>query len=137
MTARRLRMPLARHRLMRGDFARVYAGGRRAQGPLFAVVVLENGLERTRLGLSVSKRHARRAVRRNRVRRILREAFRLSLPELPSGIDVVVVATAVDLDPRLVEARAELLTLVARALRKPPRRPRRGPRDGTPGRASR
>ena len=76
------RHPLEHQRLQRSDFARVYKRGRRAQGALFAVVVLENELGRTRLGLSVSKRHARRAVDRNRVRRVFREAFRLSKSEL-------------------------------------------------------
>jgi ribonuclease P protein component len=72
-------------------------------------------------------------VRRNRVRRVFREAFRLALPELPSGLDVVLIATGTEFDPRLEETRAELLELVQRALRRRPRtapeaRPRRGER---------
>jgi ribonuclease P protein component len=115
------RFRLARHRLQRSDFLRVYKQGRRAQGADFAVVVHANGLDRSRLGLSVSKKIARRAVDRNRVRRILREAFRLSLAELPRGLDVVLVATASGRAPRLAEARVALLAQVERALRKPPR----------------
>ncbi len=123
-TRKRLRLPLARVRLSRSDFERVYRAGRRAQGSLFAVVVLENGLAHTRLGLSVSKRCARKAVHRNRVRRILREAFRLSLPELPAGLDLVLIATASGLDPALEPTRAELVELVQRALSKKARAPR-------------
>ena len=132
MATERRRLRLARVRLSQADFARAYRAGRRAQGGLFAVVVLENGLGRTRLGLSVSKRRLRRAVRRNRVRRVFREAFRLALPELPPGLDVVLIATGTEFDPRLAETRAELVELVQRALRKRPRvvpaepRPERG-----------
>jgi ribonuclease P protein component len=96
-------------------------------------VVLENGLPQARLGLSVSKKNARKAVDRNRVRRVFREAFRLSLAELPPGIDVVMIATEPGLRPRLAETRATLLELVARALKKPPRAPRvpRAPTSGS------
>jgi ribonuclease P protein component len=130
VNAPRRRFSLARHRLKSGDFARVYRSGRRAQGGSFAVVVLENGRGHSRLGLSVSKRHARSAVARNRVRRVLREAFRLSLDALPAGLDVVLVATAPGLAPRLAETRAELVHLVERARAK---RPRRAPDEVRPG----
>lgn len=120
----RLRFRLARHRLSAGDFARVYREGRRAQGGALAVVVLENALDRTRLGLSVGKRHARGAVQRNRTRRLFREAFRLTLAELPRGLDVVMIAAAGGPAPALAALRAELPALVARALAKKPRRAR-------------
>lgn len=41
----------------------------------------------TKLGITVSKRYGN-AVARNRFKRIVREAFRLSLPTLPKGIDL-------------------------------------------------
>ena len=116
----RARLPLKRHRLMRSDFERIYKHGRRAQGARLAVVVLENDLERPRLGLSVAKRHHKLAVKRNRVRRLFREAFRLSRDELPRNVDVVMIA--IDSGPvELAALRAELPGLVARALRKKPR----------------
>jgi ribonuclease P protein component len=120
----RARFSLARHRLKRADFLRVYRQGRRAQGRTFAVVVLENERDHARLGLSVAKKVARRAVDRNRLRRVLREAFRLERERLPRDLDVVIVATAVGVRVRLVEARAELLELVQRARDKPPRAPK-------------
>jgi ribonuclease P protein component len=57
----------------------------------------ENGLDHARLGISISRRKIRKATARNRVKRILREAFRLSKPDLPRGIDLVIVPRDVNL----------------------------------------
>jgi len=47
-----------------------------------------------RLGLAISKKNAKRAVDRNRIKRIIRESFRLNLQTLPP-IDLVVMAKPV------------------------------------------
>jgi len=73
------------------DFERVYRAGRRAGDGLFAVNALPNGFGHARLGLSVSARTVGNAVRRNRVRRIVREVFRHLSAELPA-LDVVVTS---------------------------------------------
>jgi ribonuclease P protein component len=62
---------------------------RRSAGPL-TIYVRPNELAWSRLGISISRR-AGPAVRRNRLKRLLREAFRLSRPDLPKGYDWVVV----------------------------------------------
>lgn len=56
----------------------------------FLVLALPNSLEFSRLGMVVSKRVARTSVNRNRIRRLIRESFRLGFTE--AGLDVVVVA---------------------------------------------
>ncbi len=71
------------------DFARVRAArATKHAGPL-RVEAAPNDLPYNRLGLKVSKRVGK-ATRRNRVKRLLREAFRLSRHELPTGYDIVV-----------------------------------------------
>ncbi len=109
------RYSLRKHRLGRKDFERAYRTGGRARSPLLNVVVVDNGLPFSRMGLSVGKRVSKLAVERNRVRRLFREAFRLSRPELPAGIDVVMIAVPGALRPTLLALRSDLVALCARA----------------------
>jgi len=97
------------------DFARAFKRGSRARGSTVLVVVHENGLGHARLGLSVGKVIWKSAVRRNRVRRIFREAFRLEYPELPAGYDLVLIPAEKQLVPELATTRAELVKLAHKA----------------------
>ena len=72
-----------------------------------AIHGLLNGTDRTRLGLSVGKRVGN-AVVRNRVKRLVREAFRLSQRDLPPGLDLI-VAVWPHTDGTLEKYRAALV----------------------------
>jgi ribonuclease P protein component len=72
------------------DFQRAYRRRCSASDQALLVFGADNGLPHPRLGLSVSKKVGP-AVTRNRWKRLLREAFRLTRPQLPAGIDLVVV----------------------------------------------
>lgn len=50
-----------------------------------------NGLEHPRIGFVISKKNVRRAVKRNRIRRIIRESFRLNQHRLPP-VDIIILA---------------------------------------------
>lgn len=112
------RLKSHQHLKKSGDFARAFRGGSRARSESLLVVVMENGLDHARLGLSVGKRIWKSAVRRNRVRRIFREAFRLSQHELPAGVDVVLIPGRPKLEPELETTRRELVQLCAKAHRR-------------------
>ncbi|MCC6408813.1 MAG: ribonuclease P protein component [Planctomycetes bacterium] len=105
---------------MRGlsDFQRAYREGSRAKGSILTVVARPNGLEHARLGLSVGRVIWKSAVRRNRIRRIFREAFRLERAGLPTGFDFVLIPAAPKLEPELVATRAELALLARKAARR-------------------
>ncbi|NBC10277.1 MAG: ribonuclease P protein component [Planctomycetes bacterium] len=62
---------------------------RKNAGPL-SVLAMPNGLDHLRLGLTVSRRVGN-AVTRNRIKRRLREAFRLGRADWPTGLDLVVI----------------------------------------------
>jgi ribonuclease P protein component len=66
------------------EFRSVYEGGRRFDGRLMTAFIRRNEVGQHRLGITASKRVARLAVERNRMKRLLREMFRLSAETLQS-----------------------------------------------------
>ena len=82
--------PKSHHLRSPREFDAVYAGKtRESRGPV-TVYALPNNLGHPRLGMSVSRKVGT-AVRRNRIRRLLRESFRLMQHDLPRGYDLVIV----------------------------------------------
>lgn len=76
---------------VRSDFQAVQGRGRKVHTAHYLMMVLPRSDERTRLGLTVTKKIGT-AVERNRVKRVLREVFRLNRSLFPSGFDIVVIA---------------------------------------------
>lgn len=76
-----------------------------------------NGLHHPRLGLVIAKKNIRHAVQRNRVKRIIRESFRLHQHQLPA-IDVIILARAGLGDFSNTELHVEIAKLWARLIKK-------------------
>jgi ribonuclease P protein component len=111
----RFRFQRHQHILRGKDFDRAFRMGSRARSDLLLVTVCENGLPHSRLGLSVGKKIWKSAVRRNRVRRIFREAFRLAQHELPPGMDIVLVPGQPRLEPDLKSTIEQLVAMTNKA----------------------
>ncbi|MGX2974077.1 ribonuclease P protein component [Ursidibacter arcticus] len=75
------------------QFKAVFEQPFRASTPQLTLLARENSLENPRLGLTVAKKHLKRAHDRNRIKRIVRESFRLKQQQLPC-YDFVFVAKA-------------------------------------------
>lgn len=106
------------------DFRRVYDRRRSASDRWLLVYACENGLPHARLGLSVSRKVGN-AVRRNRLRRLYREAFRLTRAAMPTGYDLVLIPRGGDAEPTLDDLKQSLPKLVRHVVKKlasePPR----------------
>jgi ribonuclease P protein component len=103
--------------LRRGvDFKRAYERRRSASDEWLLVYACENGLPHLRVGLSVSRKVGP-AVRRNRLRRLYREAFRLTRHELPTGLDLVLIPRGTG-EPALEDLKRSLTRLVTHLGRK-------------------
>lgn len=75
------------------SFRRAYARGKSFVSPILVTYVTKNRARCIRVGITTSKKTGN-AVKRNRSRRIIREAARQLVPELSGGYDLVFVARA-------------------------------------------
>lgn len=98
------------HLLRPADFQRVFNRRRSVRDNWLIVHGCENNLDRLRLGLSVSRKVGQ-AVFRNRLRRLYREAFRLTRAEMPTGLDLVLIPRTPE-EPTLAELKKSLPELV-------------------------
>ena len=105
----RLRFGPSQRISRRKEIALLFDQGLRASDSLLTVLAMRNQLDHCRAMVAVSRRHGG-AVRRNRAKRLCREAFRLSAPLLPAGWDLAMIPRAAA-DLSLQKLRGSLVRL--------------------------
>jgi ribonuclease P protein component len=103
----RLTFPAARRLRRKWEFDQLYARGKRLGNSHFGMTVHPNNQGQARLGLAVASKPFGGSVPRNRIRRLIRESFRLRQHELP-GVDMVVSARPGARQASPAELRASL-----------------------------
>jgi ribonuclease P protein component len=96
------------------DFKRVRRFGKSYAHPLLVLVVQACDDEHLRVGVAAS-RSIGTAVKRNRVKRLLREAMRTLIPSTGTGWDILLIARPGLLSCNVFEVREALLALLVRA----------------------
>jgi len=97
----------------KADFTRVFQKGRRLGTAGLTVWIFrsqEEDVRRPRLGLAISRTYGN-AVARNRLKRLIREAFRLNKAKLPPGVDMVFSARPTLAKPRFQTIESLILKL--------------------------
>jgi ribonuclease P protein component len=101
-------------------FDAVFREGRRIKTGFFTVVFIPNSQGVPRLGLLIAKRYLSKAVMRNRLRRLLREAFRHNLQNI-GAYDLVIMINNVSVTEQVAEWHPlclKLMTAILRAVSK-------------------
>ncbi|MBI3406317.1 MAG: ribonuclease P protein component [Acidobacteria bacterium] len=101
--------------LRRAEYDRVYRDGRRRTSRNFTVFFHSTGAAESRLGISV-KRALGNAVKRNRMRRRIREIFRTHRQEIPAGWDIVIHPRSTVAQAEFTALSTELVSLLKQAL---------------------
>lgn len=97
------------------DFQRVRQQGRNIASRLLILTFAPNDLATLRIGFVVSKRVSKHAVERNYIKRLLSEAIRPILADIPAGWDLVISAKTSIIGVNLLDLVEDLQTLLRRA----------------------
>ncbi len=103
----------------RADFLRVQGSKKKFRSKFFllALIPRERDEEPTRLGITITTKLDKRAVRRNRLRRRIRELYRNNLPGIPLGFDAVIIALTGSIALSAAAIEEELCFLLRKAKR--------------------
>jgi ribonuclease P protein component len=112
-----LLFPRSRRLRRTQDFERVFASGQRAGDEHLVVFAAGNQLGTTRIGLRISRRHGNSVVR-HRLRRLLKEAYRLEQHQIAPGLDLILVPGRLSRTSTLADYRQAIVELAGRLARR-------------------
>jgi ribonuclease P protein component len=92
----------------KNDFDAVWKKGRSSFDGLLGIKAMLNGLADSRVGIMIGLKVSKKAVERNRIKRIIREAIRGQAEKIPAGLDIVITV--------LPAARAQKASKLAESL---------------------
>ena len=93
------------------DFSIVYKKGRSRANKYFIMYAKKNGSDINRIGVSVSKKVGNSVIR-HRIKRLVKESYRLHEKMFNSGLDIVVIARSSAADLRFYDVESALLHLL-------------------------
>jgi ribonuclease P protein component len=96
------------------DFKRVRRSGKSYAHPLVVLIVQTHDQPRLKIGVAAG-RTVGTAVYRNRAKRLLREAMRTLIPNIASGLDLILIARPGLVSATLEDTHSALLNLLQRA----------------------
>lgn len=95
------------------EFVRIYKKGKFYAGKYITLYILKNNYGMNRLGITANKKVGK-SVRRNRVKRLIRESYRFYEDFIAEGFDMVVVARSNEVLPEYSDISREMKYLLKR-----------------------
>ncbi|MFA5080217.1 MAG: ribonuclease P protein component [Candidatus Paceibacterota bacterium] len=101
-------LPLKNRLKRKKDFENVFAGGKTAKTRYFFLKAIKTGGLDSRIGFIASKKVSKKAVERNRIKRLFREAVRFDIARIKPGYDLVFIILNSAKEKGLTEIKKEI-----------------------------
>lgn len=97
------------------DFENVFSKGVYFSGSFLALKAVKNNMSVSRFGFIVSNKISKKAVKRNRIKRLLRESVRLSQKNIKSGFDLMFISKSGIADKKFEEVNLSVEKLLKKS----------------------
>lgn len=108
-------LPFKNRLLSKQDFEKIKRKGQKFQGRFFGFLVFQTHLGFSRFGFIISKKISKKAIQRNRTKRLLRETVRTLLPVLRPGFDILILGKKDLMEKSLAEIQSEMQWLLGKS----------------------
>ena len=95
----------------RAEYLRIQSKGKKTKSKYFLISVVENNSECSRIGVTITKKIDKRAARRNRLRRRVKEVFRKFNSKFEHNADIVVVGLKNSTEVDFTQIKKDLVYL--------------------------